>query len=202
MKGCQQLPRELTPEEKARNKQMLLDKGRALVYQYGIKKVSVDDVVVSAGIAKGSFYHYFSSKDDFIYEIIYQIHRELFGGLKIVAERIKPFASHERRQTIKAFSDQFFSSKDMTFFVKEQQEVHNFLMRYSRKKMVELEEFEAQNYRTFFDILEIKGKLPEIVQNYVHLLGFGMFHQEMMIESHLTETVHIMLDGLMDYLEL
>ncbi|MBU5363363.1 TetR/AcrR family transcriptional regulator [Enterococcus raffinosus] len=196
------MPRELTPDEKARNKQMLLDKGRALVYQYGIKKVSVDDVVASAGVAKGAFYHYFSSKDDFIYEIVYQIHRELFGGLKMIAERIKPLSSSERRKTIKVFSDQFFASKDMFFFVKEQQEVQNFLFRYSKEKMAELEAFEAQNYRDFFEILEIKDKQPEIVQNYVHVLGFGMFHQEVMIENYLTETIHIMLDGLMDYLEL
>lgn len=59
------MPRELTPDEKARNKQMLVDKGRALVYQYGIKKVSVDDVVASAGIAKGSFYITFHLKMSF-----------------------------------------------------------------------------------------------------------------------------------------
>ena len=196
------MPRELTPDEKARNKQMLVDKGRALVYQYGIKKVSVDDVVASAGIAKGSFYHYFSSKDEFLYAIVYQIHRELFGRLKIIAERIKPLSSHERRQTIKAFSDQFFSSNDMIFFVKEQQEIQRFLLRYSKEKMAELETYEKQNYRDFFAILEIEDKHPEIVQNYVHLLGFGMFHREVMIDTKLTETVHIMLDGLMDYLEL
>ncbi|MGG5371206.1 TetR/AcrR family transcriptional regulator [Enterococcus sp. AZ196] len=196
------MPRELTPEEKRHNKQILLDKGRALVYQYGIKKISVDDVAASAGVAKGSFYHYFSSKDDFIYEIVYQIHRELFGGLRHIAERIKPLTSSERRQTIKAFSDQFFSSKDMTFFVNEQQEVHNFLFRYSKEKMTELEAFEIQNYRDFFAILGIEGKQPEIVQNYIHVMGFGMFHQEIMIESYLTETIHIMLDGLMDYLEI
>lgn len=196
------MPRELTPDEKARNKQMLVDKGRALVYQYGIKKVSVDDVVASAGIAKGSFYHYFSSKDEFLYAIVYQIHRELFGRLKIIAERIKPLSSYERRQTIKAFSDQFFSSNDMIFFVKEQQEIQRFLLRYSKEKMAELETYEKQNYRDFFAILEIEDKHPEIVQNYVHLLGFGMFHREVMIDTYLTETVHIMLDGLMDYLEL
>lgn len=196
------MPRELTPDEKARNKQMLVDKGRTLVYQHGIKKVSVDDVVASAGIAKGSFYHYFSSKDEFLYAIVYQIHRELFGRLKIIAERIKPLSSHERRQTIKAFSDQFFSSNDMIFFVKEQQEIQRFLLRYSKEKMAELETYEKQNYRDFFAILEIEDKHPEIVQNYVHLLGFGMFHREVMIDTYLTETVHIMLDGLMDYLEL
>ncbi|MGH1830559.1 TetR/AcrR family transcriptional regulator [Enterococcus gilvus] len=196
------MPRELTPDEKARNKQILVDKGRVLVYQHGIKKVSVDDVVASAGIAKGSFYHYFSSKDEFLYAIVYQIHRELFGRLKIIAERIKPLSSHERRQTIKAFSDQFFSSNDMIFFVKEQQEIQRFLLRYSKEKMAELETYEKQNYRDFFAILEIEDKHPEIVQNYVHLLGFGMFHREVMIDTYLTETVHIMLDGLMDYLEL
>jgi hypothetical protein len=90
----------------------------------------------------------------------------------------------------------------MIFFVKEQQEIQRFLLRYSKEKMAELETYEKQNYRDFFAILEIEDKHPEIVQNYVHLLGFGMFHREVMIDTYLTETVHIMLDGLMDYLEL
>lgn len=128
------MPRELTPDEKARNKQMLLDKGRALVYQYGIKKVSVDDVVASAGVAKGAFYHYFSSKDDFIYEIVYQIHRELFGGLKMIADRIKPLSSSERRKTIKVFSDQFFASKDMFFSLKSSRKSRIFSFAIQKKR--------------------------------------------------------------------
>jgi AcrR family transcriptional regulator len=41
----------------------LLKKGREFFIKYGLKKTSVDDLVKAAGIAKGSFYKFFESKD-------------------------------------------------------------------------------------------------------------------------------------------
>jgi AcrR family transcriptional regulator len=41
----------------------LLQKGREYFIKYGLKKTSVDDLVRAAGIAKGSFYRFFESKE-------------------------------------------------------------------------------------------------------------------------------------------
>ena len=47
-------------------KQKLLDAADILVKERGFDAVSVDDIVASCGVAKGTFYHYFSSKDDLL----------------------------------------------------------------------------------------------------------------------------------------
>jgi TetR/AcrR family transcriptional repressor of nem operon len=43
----------------------LLDQGIALLWSKGYNATSVNDIVKSAGIPKGSFYFYFDSKEDF-----------------------------------------------------------------------------------------------------------------------------------------
>jgi AcrR family transcriptional regulator len=47
----------------------LLRKGREYFIKYGLKKTSVDDLVRAAGIAKGSFYRFFESKEALFWAI-------------------------------------------------------------------------------------------------------------------------------------
>ena len=44
----------------------LLEKGMELLWEKGYNATSVNDIVVAAGVPKGSFYFYFDSKEDFV----------------------------------------------------------------------------------------------------------------------------------------
>ncbi len=51
-------------------REALLSKGRELFSASGIKKTSVEELSRSAGIAKGSFYRFFGSKEELFFEIL------------------------------------------------------------------------------------------------------------------------------------
>ncbi|MFZ5643717.1 MAG: TetR/AcrR family transcriptional regulator [Bacillota bacterium] len=59
-----------TEGEKERIRQCLLTKGKELFIQYGLSKTSIDDLVQACGIGKGTFYKFFSSKEELFYVII------------------------------------------------------------------------------------------------------------------------------------
>ncbi|MEV4091695.1 TetR/AcrR family transcriptional regulator [Streptosporangium saharense] len=59
-----------TTEEKARITRVLLDAGEELFTTQGLKKTSLDELVASAGIAKGSFYAFFDSKESLYLEVM------------------------------------------------------------------------------------------------------------------------------------
>ncbi|WCN36453.1 TetR/AcrR family transcriptional regulator [Aneurinibacillus uraniidurans] len=59
-----------TEAEKAQIHQCLLTKGKELFSKYGLAKTSIDDIVLACGIAKGSFYKFFSSKEELYYVIL------------------------------------------------------------------------------------------------------------------------------------
>lgn len=48
----------------------LLEKGMELLWSKGYNATSVNDIVVAAGVPKGSFYFYFDSKEDFVIRAI------------------------------------------------------------------------------------------------------------------------------------
>lgn len=59
-----------TASEKEEIRQSLMAKGKELFIQYGLEKTTIDDIVQACGIAKGSFYKFFSSKEELFYVIL------------------------------------------------------------------------------------------------------------------------------------
>ncbi len=63
------MPNAFTEEESKRIRQELILAGIRLSKELGVQKMSVEKLTAAVGIAKGSFYLFFSSKEDFILEV-------------------------------------------------------------------------------------------------------------------------------------
>ena len=61
-----------TQEEKDLIKNSLIHKGKELYSTYGLKKTSIGDLTKAVGIAQGSFYTFFGSKEELYFEILEQ----------------------------------------------------------------------------------------------------------------------------------
>jgi AcrR family transcriptional regulator len=83
-------------------KQKLLDAADQLVKERGFDAVSVDDIVAACGLAKGTFYHHFTSKDD----LLVYLTRTPYDELK------KKYASTEGQpnlQRLRLFMHEWFN---------------------------------------------------------------------------------------------
>jgi AcrR family transcriptional regulator len=69
-------------------RERLVDVACRLFAEKGFEGTSVQDVVAAAGVTKGAMYHYFSSKDDLLYEIYGRV-------LRMQTERLEKFAAEE-----------------------------------------------------------------------------------------------------------
>lgn len=67
-----------------RTRQKLLEAGKALISARGLSGVSVEDITEACGVAKGTFYTYFKSKE----EIVSALSADMFGE---VLEEAKSF---------------------------------------------------------------------------------------------------------------
>lgn len=55
----------------------LLEVGVELIKEKGIKKMTISDVAARAGIGKGTFYHFYSAKEYYVYAVIQYSKEEL-----------------------------------------------------------------------------------------------------------------------------
>lgn len=66
----------------------LLTVATRLFAKKGFESTSVQEIVEAAGVTKGAMYHYFSSKDDLLYELYARV-------LRMQTERLERFAAGE-----------------------------------------------------------------------------------------------------------
>ena len=93
------MPRKFTDSEKEYLTKTIHSKGKELYLRYGIKKTSIDEIVRNVGIAKGSFYNFYKTKEDLFFDIYSkenellekQFHEFLSGKTKDIKNGLKDF---------------------------------------------------------------------------------------------------------------
>jgi AcrR family transcriptional regulator len=83
------MPKAFTQSQIDQIRLALLQKGREYFIRYGLKKTSVDDIARAVGIAKGSFYRFFESKEALFLEIHKASEEKLRTDLMCKFEKIK-----------------------------------------------------------------------------------------------------------------
>lgn len=64
------MPKGFNEKEKQEIERALVEKGRMLFSKYGLKKTSVEDITKAVGIAQGSLYSFYGSKEELYFTII------------------------------------------------------------------------------------------------------------------------------------
>ncbi|GAA1183435.1 TetR/AcrR family transcriptional regulator [Pseudonocardia alaniniphila] len=83
---------------KRETRQSLLDTARRIVLAKGYAAVGINEVLAEAGVPKGSFYHYFDSKDAFGEALMKSYFDDYFAAMDgIVAHTEKSSAEHLMR---------------------------------------------------------------------------------------------------------
>lgn len=73
----------------------LLEKGEQLFVQHGIKKVTIADLTNAAGIAAGSFYSFYESKENLLAEIVIRKQDTVYANIRKVLSNQKDLLPKE-----------------------------------------------------------------------------------------------------------
>ncbi|MBG9735619.1 TetR family transcriptional regulator [Paenibacillus alvei] len=120
--------------EKEAVRACLMTTGKNLFIQYGLKKTSVDEIVKACGIAKGSFYSFFQSKEELYYAIMQE--EEAFKEQKIQ----EMLASDQSpKELLKGLFELSFEMLETNPFLKriQQREEYELLIRKLPKETLE-----------------------------------------------------------------
>jgi len=64
------MPKIFDDETREDIRAQMLDNGFSLIKRYGLKKTTIEDVTRASGVAKGTFYNFFKTKEEFVYQIV------------------------------------------------------------------------------------------------------------------------------------
>lgn len=100
-------------KELIRNK--LIDKGKELFSRYGLRKTNIEDLTKAVGIALGSYYNFFQSKEELYFEIMEQ--EETYMKSRLLS--IHKMEEELTEQSLEAFLKDAFKMADESIFIKK-----------------------------------------------------------------------------------
>lgn len=78
-----------TLEKRTEVQKKLLEVGVALIKEKGIRKMTIGEVTARTGIGKGTFYHFYSSKEFFVYDVLQYSKEEMKRTLNELSSKGK-----------------------------------------------------------------------------------------------------------------
>ena len=69
----------------------ILDAALTLFHRYGVRRTSIDDVAQEAGVAKGTVYLYFDSKETLFFEVAERLFAEVWARMNAAEADKGPF---------------------------------------------------------------------------------------------------------------
>ena len=82
------MPKGFTIEEKKIIKNNLIEKGAEFFGIYGLKKTNVEDITNAVGIAKGSFYSFYNSKEELFLDVLTQAEEKMIKKIRQILKRM------------------------------------------------------------------------------------------------------------------
>ncbi|SNS36394.1 transcriptional regulator, TetR family [Anaerovirgula multivorans] len=129
------MAKHFSEEDKQVIKKKLLDESKKMFEKQGIKKTSVDQIVEKAGIAKGTFYNFYSSKESLVFDLLMnielEIHREGMNHLNKLAIAHK-FPKAMEIYILKLF--RYLENEPLLFILNDSRQIQEIWMKISLKE--------------------------------------------------------------------
>jgi AcrR family transcriptional regulator len=194
------MPRALTEKEKCAQCERLLDEGREIVFLHGVRKVSVDEIAKAAGLAKGTFYQHFDSKERYLLTLFKRLHTEMFEQAKRII--LSETAGGEGLQeNVRVFLRQLLHIRPMAFFIQNEKDINAVIESFPEAEMLSFKQMETDLFEGIlrmggFDTSVIK---PGVIHNFVHSL-FIISASELMAKEDLPKTIELITECMIDYI--
>lgn len=196
-KGCDIIPKIFSEQEKEIIKQKLLAIGLEQLEKKGYKNCRVEEIAKAGGIAKGTFYNFFASKELFFYEIIISVRDknrqeiyELFAGnskpdKKILTEYFI------KRYTINKTVYHYFSVEDLNVIFRKLPDAAD-------SSAAESNDFAAEVFSHMRK--ESSDYKLGVIVSMMNVMGAYSANRDMLSNNYYTDTVQLLAKALTDYI--
>lgn len=108
------MPKIVSEHEREQTKKAIIKSVKQLIQtKKGIRNIIVDDIIKSVGVGKSTFYSYFNSKEECIYEVIERSQIELSNQYETIMSTNQP----RKEKIIKFLRDVYLSEDSISNFI-------------------------------------------------------------------------------------
>lgn len=190
------MPQIFDEEKRSALREQMLKNGFELIKRYGYKKTSVEDVTKMSGISKGTFYNFFTTKEEFVHEII--VHKRVC--IKNEFQKSLDKRGYLHRTSFKKYLEKIVFNDNNLFAYLNEDEIAILNTRWPKEYFIN----DTNDEKTSTWILShITGLSPKcdwrIFANYMKAIAIIQANSQKLIQEVYTETLNCLIENVLDY---
>ena len=194
------MPKTFTGKEKEIIRKTLISNGKELFSKYGLKKTSITELTNAAGIAQGTFYNFFDSKEELYFEIL---ELEESDSAEYLENIVK--SSKSAKEIIKKIIKCTFNLFERNQFLRrifESQDYDLMLRKLPQKKLENHQKNDTLRVLNTIMSMKQKDELidtpPEVIAGLLRGITILSFHQDEIGRDIYPEVVELLADIVAD----
>ena len=187
------MPKIFSEEDRENIRMHLLQNGRSMLEKKNYNSISIADLAMESGIAKGTFYNFFPSKEAFFYEVMLSIRdenrKEILTFVENPSKEALVEMLYKRYTQTKTIYDYFESDELKIIFRKLPQKAQD-----ADENSMEL----TKNLITACGIEE--NVQAGVVVNLMNVAAEAAANREFLVAEHYEETIMVIAKAIADYI--
>ena len=194
------MPVKFTEKEKEIIRETLIKEGRELFSLYGLRKTSITQLTEAAGIAQGTFYNFFESKEELYFEIL---ELEESKSEQFLEDILK--SSHSSKKSIKKIIKGTIELFETSPIIRRLYDSHDYELMVRKLPPEKLENHQKEDTVRVLNLImhmQQKNELietpPEVIAGLLRAIIMLYFHQDEIGREIYPEVIDLLADIVAD----
>lgn len=192
------MPKIYSNEKRQEIKNQLMTVGLELIKQHGLKKMSIHELTKRVGIAQGTFYNFFTSKEMLVYALAETYQQSINHQL----EEIIQTKGHLERTDLRELYD--------CMFLKDENNVYRFLTRADLQNLStrlpsdcfhKMTDIKAEMERNLHHVREKKEQYDlDAVINWIQIMNLTIQNKDILVAAGIEKMILQLIENMLDEL--
>lgn len=190
------MPRIYSEEKRRDIAAQMLEAGLYIIRRSGVKKLSIEELTKKVGIAQGTFYNFFPSKEMLIVALAERYQARLNDWMHAVAAQ-KGYL--DREDLRKLYAGMMLEDDDNIYRYLSRDDIQVLMTRLPKECLSEMADPRVQVERNLSFIRNKKENVDiTSVINWIQMMHLAVQNKDLLIEEGLPKIVGILIDNMLD----
>ena len=190
------MPKIYSEEKKKEIREQLMATGLELIKYNGIKRMSIEELTKRVGIAQGTFYNFFNSKEMLVYELANAYHERLDQKTE---EIIKSKEFLDREDLRELYYNMILKDEDNVYRFLKNDDIQALITRLPKDCLLKISDIKGEIEK---NLLYLNGKKEKCdlnaVINWIQVMNLTVENKDILEESGIEKIINKMIENMLD----
>ena len=190
------MPKIYSEEKKKEIREQLMATGLELIKYNGIKRMSIEELTKRVGIAQGTFYNFFNSKEMLVYELANAYHERLDQKTE---EIIKSNGFLDREDLRELYYNMILKDEDNVYRFLKNDDMQALITRLPKDCLLKISDIKVEIEKNLRYVNGKKEKCDlNAVINWIQVMNLTVENKDILEESGIEKIINKMIENMLD----